>query len=435
MLNAAGLEAARKFTVALDRTQNYTPERMQAYQRSLLGQLLRHARAEVPFYETRLDPLFGSDDEIRWDAWTDIPTVTREDAQNAGEAMFARKLPDNVGVVESGQTSGSTGRPLKFRTNSLMRLVGNALGERIFNWHEVDRTQTAAFIVENSDEHPVPEGSTGTNWNLAHPEAMGLNLTMGATIAQQADWLSRKRPSVLFTYPSNAAAILSYFLEDNSPVPFKTVICHGEVLTKEVRHFFTENEITIIDRFGASELGPISAECPQGNGTHHQFSEAVLVECLSNESNKQIQSGNGRLIVTPFYNYAMPLIRYENYDHITLTKEACKCGRTLPTIESIQGRSRNLFKFPGGKLRWPNLHFAEFVKLLPAKQVQLIQRTMHEIDILYVHDGSPRQPNEDEIRDYICKKFDEKIETQLIEKTEIPKLPSGKFEDCISMVE
>ncbi|MEP0519973.1 MAG: hypothetical protein ABJO09_01375 [Hyphomicrobiales bacterium] len=434
MLNAAGLEAARKFAAALERTQNYSPERMQAYQRNLLEPLLRHARAEVPFYEKRLDPLFGPDDEIRWEAWAEIPTVTREDAQIAGEDMFARKLPDNVGVVESGQTSGSTGRPLKFRTNSLMRLVGTALGERIFSWHGVDRTQTAAFIVDNSDEHPFPEGSTGTNWNLAHPEAMGLNLTMGATIAEQVDWLSRKKPSVLFTYPSNASAVLTYFLEDNSQAPFETVICHGEVLTKEVRQFFSDNGIKIIDRFGASELGPISAECPQCNGPHHQFSEAVLVECLSNESNKQIRTGNGRLIVTPFYNYAMPLIRYENYDHITITEDACSCGRTLPIVESIQGRSRNLFKFPDGKLRWPNLHFTEFVKLLPAKQVQLVQRTMHEIDILYVHDGSSRQPNEDEIRDYICKKFDERIETQLIEKIEISKLPSGKFEDCISLV-
>ncbi len=66
-MDQATLELMRKMAKALDRTQYYTADRMQAYQRKLLEPLLRHARQEVPFYATRLAPLFGQDDTIEID--------------------------------------------------------------------------------------------------------------------------------------------------------------------------------------------------------------------------------------------------------------------------------------------------------------------------------------------------------------------------------
>lgn len=436
MLNTAGLKAARKFADALQRTQFYSAERIQTYQRNLLDPLLRHARAQVPFYERRLAALFGSDDEIRWDAWQDIPTVSRKDAQEAGEDMFALNLPERFGVVENGQTSGSTGRPLKFRTNSLMRLMMTAIGERIFEWHNVNRNQTAAFIVDHKDKHPLPDGTKGKFWNMTNLDTTGYNLSLGYTVSEQADWLIRVGADILFTYPSNAKGILAHFHANAEHPPYRVIVCHGESLTPEVQEFLNDNgNIQTIDRFGASEVGPLSAMCPVDNSIHHQFSEICLLENLSYESDEVISSGDGRMVVTPFYNYAMPLIRYETYDFIETSSDQCSCGRTLPGIKQIHGRRRNLFKFANGALRWPNVLFSEYAHLLPAQQVQFVQTTRSMIEIHYVHDGSGQQPDPVKLRDYLTGKFNEAIEITLVEKTDIPKLPSGKFEDCISLVE
>ena len=63
-------------------SQYWPPEQMLAYQRSQLAQLLRHAKATVPFYKTRLDPVFKKNGEIDWDRWHEIPIVTRADLRD-----------------------------------------------------------------------------------------------------------------------------------------------------------------------------------------------------------------------------------------------------------------------------------------------------------------------------------------------------------------
>ena len=104
---SASLEAARKFVTVLEKTQYYPPDRMQTYQRRLLQPLLHHARREVSFYATRLDPLFAPDGSIRWDAWADIPTFTRADAQQADDALFAKSYPEQMGNEVSHHRHGS----------------------------------------------------------------------------------------------------------------------------------------------------------------------------------------------------------------------------------------------------------------------------------------------------------------------------------------
>jgi phenylacetate-CoA ligase len=47
-------------------SQFWSPAQMLEFQRSQLAQLLRHAKATVPFYKTRLDPLFEKNDEINF---------------------------------------------------------------------------------------------------------------------------------------------------------------------------------------------------------------------------------------------------------------------------------------------------------------------------------------------------------------------------------
>ncbi len=81
-------------------SQYWPPAIMLEYQRSQLAQLLRHARANVPFYKTRLDPVFKSNGEIDWDRWHEIPIVTRADLRDRRDEMLAASLPPGHGPVK-----------------------------------------------------------------------------------------------------------------------------------------------------------------------------------------------------------------------------------------------------------------------------------------------------------------------------------------------
>lgn len=100
-------------------SQYWPPEQMLAYQRSQLAQLLRHAKATVPFYKTRLDAVFERNGEIDWDRWHEIPIVTRADLRDRREEMLATALPPGHGPTKTFHSSGSSGVPVSVEVTQL----------------------------------------------------------------------------------------------------------------------------------------------------------------------------------------------------------------------------------------------------------------------------------------------------------------------------
>ena len=56
-----------------------------------------HARENVPFYKTRLDPLFKKNGEIDWNRWHEIPIVSRADLRDRRNELLATELPPGHG--------------------------------------------------------------------------------------------------------------------------------------------------------------------------------------------------------------------------------------------------------------------------------------------------------------------------------------------------
>lgn len=434
-MDQATLELTRKMAKALNRTQYYPADRMQAYQRKLLEPLLRHARQEVPFYATRLDPLFGQDDTIRWDAWTDIPTFTRAEAQQAGEALFAKSVPAMIGGHTEKQTSGSTGTPLRFRVSDMSGWMSTAAAQRIFEWHEIDMSRTMAFIVDSQGRFPYPDGSRGNFWNVTKPQAVGINLSLTETISNQLKWLNSSKPDFLITYPSIAVALCELAAREGIPAPFHTFLAQGEVFTEQSKAYLeNEHDIKTIDRYGASEIGAIAAQCPTGN-CHHQFCEASLMEVLDLKGNRPLEEGRGRMVLTPFYNYAMPLIRYENQDQIEITRSPCPCGRTLPSITRILGRERHVFTYIDGSQSWPFMLKHEYAPFLPSRQLQGVQKTTTDIELRFVRDANNNTPIDHAgLETFLQKRLHPSINLEIVEVDSIPRAASGKFEEWISLI-
>jgi len=420
---------------ALNRTQYYSPDRMRTYQRKLLEPLLRHARQEVPFYATRLDLLFADDGSIRWDAWEDIPTFTRSDAQGAGDQLFAKSVPDIMGHHAEHQTSGSTGTPLKFRVSTTASLMSMAAAQRILDWHEVDVSGKMASIVDTQQRFPYPTGGHGKQWNVANPKAPVCQLSLTASIAEQLEWLQANEPDILITYPSIAVAICKLAEQEGTPVPFHTFIGQGEVFNEEAKSYLSDvHGVKIVDRYGASELGAIAAQCPDENRYHH-FCEASLMEVLDFDGSFPLKEGRGRLVITPFYNYAMPLIRYENQDQLEITQTPCPCGRTLPSIERILGRERHVFTYIDGSRSWPFMLRHEHAPFLPSRQMQVIQKTTTEIEIRFVRDSSNDTPiNSEGLQAFLRERLHPSIQIEIVEAVEIPRAASGKFEEWMSLI-
>jgi len=58
-------------------------------------------------------------------------------------------------------------------------------------------------------------------------------------------------------------------------------------------------------------------------------------------------------VVTGLLNKMMPLVRYELGDLVVPSDRKCPCGRSLPMLESLEGRWRDRYLLPGGGTRTP----------------------------------------------------------------------------------
>jgi phenylacetate-CoA ligase len=97
-----------------------------------------------------------------------------------------------------------------------------------------------------------------------------------------------------------------------------------------------------------AEIAAAASECTAG--TLHLWPEVGWVEVF--ESAQPIDSGAPRdLVCTGLLNTDMPLIRYRVGDSgvLPVVHEACSCGRTLPTLASIEGRADDLLYTSDGR--------------------------------------------------------------------------------------
>jgi phenylacetate-coenzyme A ligase PaaK-like adenylate-forming protein len=55
-----------------------------------------------------------------------------------------------------------------------------------------------------------------------------------------------------------------------------------------------------------------------------------------------------KIYLTNLFNTAMPLIRYEITDEVTVLAEPCPCGSAFARVADIQGRLDDIFRYAGG---------------------------------------------------------------------------------------
>ncbi|MFX0199558.1 MAG: hypothetical protein ACFFCW_25840, partial [Candidatus Hodarchaeota archaeon] len=161
---------------------------------------------------------------------------------------------------------------------------------------------------------------------------------------------------------------------DNERLRFPTL--QGVILCAETVDNDSQSYIERIfntpsyNTYGSREVGLIAMECSHKNGLH-EVSENNYVEFepikLSGHNNVC------KLIVTNLNNYAMPFIRYEIGDiGIPSPIEACGCGRGLPLIANIIGRTTEIFVFHDGT-RIAGEMFIHLMKDFPVKEYQFVQ--------------------------------------------------------------
>jgi phenylacetate-CoA ligase len=422
-----------KFRDVLAHTERLAPEKLRAYQDNLLVPLVQHARSNVPFYQDRLAPLFRGDG-VDLGRWNEVPIFTRAQAQRNTKALTAAALPPHAGPVETGETSGSTGRPLRYARNELATIATLGVTDRAFRWWELDGAKTMATIVARDRKMArPPEGTTETGWRVG---SSGLHhmLDMSADADTRIAWLRARQPHYLTAYSFALLEVARSAQERGVHFCFDRVISTGSAISDEIRDLCQDVlGRRPIDHYGASEIGLIACECPWC-GRYHVNAETTLVEILDAEGKPCPPGETGRIVLTAFYNYAMPFIRYEIGDLAIAGPKRVKCPIKLPAVTRIMGRYRNTFTLRDGRVIFPHVPSTRFREFISFEQIQIVQTDYDELEVRYVPLDAARKPDAAGLEACLRDGIDASFKVRAVAVNEIPRSASGKFEDYLSLV-
>jgi phenylacetate-CoA ligase len=426
-------EMVRHFGATLRATERLGQEEMRAYQAPLLDRLVRHAADTVPFYRERLAPLFVAG-KVDLSRWSEIPLLGRAEAVAAGDDLKSRDVPPELGSSSTGYSSGSTGIPFEHLRDRLARVASQANTERSFRWWRVDTSRPLAAITHGAHAG-APEGRTLTGWSSRHPDAPNYMLSVKTGVGEQLDWLLRRRPTYLVTYPSNLRELAAQAQRQGAVLRLDTVMSIGAMVDAPLRELCRAVfGARILDTYGAEEAGHIAAACPDCGG-YHVSAESVLVEVLDKDGNAAAPGETGDVVVTPLYGYAMPLIRYRIGDLAVAGVVDAGCDRRLPVLARILGRYRNVFRFADGSSSWPMIPLDRLKAVLPVRQYQCVQISPAAVEFRYVRDpGGP--PLDLVALTGLARTFlHADLAVTAVEVDAIARSRTGKYEDYVSLVE
>lgn len=425
----------------LEQTQWLDEGSLQSAQFLQLGQLMPFAWKAVPYYQETwsaagLTPQTPLENLA---AWGKVPILTREALQKSGDSICARFLPNGHGPGKVSRSSGSTGRPVTVRRNNIDAFFWHVLTLREHLWHQryVDGRLAIIRKFDNPALAAPPAGKDIPSWGAPISQAFNTGpaalLDLGATpIHTQAEWLLEKNPDYLLTYPTNAAALARHFIDNRLRLPkLKEVRTLSETLSTETRELCQKAwGVSVKDMYSAQEVGYIALQCPEQDHYHIQ-SESLLVEILDDQGEPCQAGETGRVIVTSLHSYATPLIRYEVGDYAKVGP-ACSCGRGLPVLTHIMGRSRNMLVFPNGNRIWPVVRPSQYMEVAPLSQMQMIQHEPDRIEVRMVVHRPPTSVEERALAEAIHASLTYPFQLEFVYMDTLPRTPGGKFEEFIS---
>ncbi len=326
------LEVLKHF-LNLRKEQRLDRDGMEELQERRLGEMLA-AASDTDFYGSSVQGL--SPEEFLADP-TALRMTMKEDVRDAGRFIRHGVRRESLGMME---TSGSTGNSAQFyfdrdalnQRAALLALLQMEFGRSPFDLYAE---------ISYSTPKPFPLS------------ALGIFRKVHISVFQEESktfaMLKRLRPDIIGWYPSVLGIMARLNGLEDRPLRLKSAYSGGEPLTGEGRRLIEDSfSCAVFEQYAATEFGCIAWECPEEHRLHVN-SNTCLVEIVDDKG-KPSRSGN--IIITGLINKAMPLLRYSIGDMGTWGKE-CSCGRATPVLDSVSGRSDDLFILPSGKMRSP----------------------------------------------------------------------------------
>jgi phenylacetate-coenzyme A ligase PaaK-like adenylate-forming protein len=369
---------------ALEKSQWLPPEELQRRQWESARRLIEYAARECPFYRDRLrDAGAASGAALFQERWNRIPILTKQDIRENTDSLLSRALRRED--LLQAKTGGSTGTALRVYFDRRCQEFRNAAALRSDGWAGWRPGMRRISVWGNP---PVARTFKERIRNALHDRMEFLD-TMEINETSLRRFLDSARNPAPFSIQGHAHSIyiVARWLEEHGETDLrpKAIIATSMMLLRPERQTMERVfACPVTDRYGCEEVGLIGCECEQHHGMHLNV-DHLLVECLRDDGTPAPAGEEGRLVLTDLVNRGMPLIRYRVEDLGSLSARACPCGRGLPLLERVTGRTADfLVRSDGSLVAGVSLVERTLTALPGIEQMQIVQEAIDTFELRLV---------------------------------------------------
>lgn len=408
------------------KTQWLSREELFQIQWIKIKNLVNHAYNNVPYYHNLFDKMRLKPFDIRTiEDFRKIPILTKDIIRR----NYNNILANNKFIFQprKKKTGGSTGNTLRFYIDRKSHSALWAFMYRSWNIGSWNPGEKIIFLGGGS-----LYSSTNEFRKMIYRKLNNWLFLSAFDSNEQNMWkwikkIKKFRAKYMYAYASSAY-LFANFLENNGirDISFKSVFTTAEVLYPKFRQVIEKVfSCEVFDTYGGVDGAGYAFECKEHNGLHIVVENSYLE--ILNESNNIVKDGEeGEVVSTDLYNYAMPFIRYRVGDIATFTSNSCMCGRGLPLLRNIKGRSCDFIISKNGTKVHGEYFSHLFEEVAWISQFYVVQNSKEEILIYLKIDNNYSEREFKKLRRIMKNKFAD-MEIKIILTEKIPMMPSGKF--------
>ncbi len=418
---------------ALEESQWWSGKALEALRLARLQALLLHAKRHVPYYRAMYDRMqFDPRDVADLSDLRGLPLLTKAEVRASTSALKS----DRAVGLSRFNTGGSSGEPLVFFIGKERISHDVAAKWRATRWWGVDIGDPEIVVWGSPIELGAQDRARLLRDRIMRTELLPAFEMSEAKLNDFIVRIRRRRPAMLFGYPSSLSLIARHAQKHGIAVDdlgIKVAFVTSERLYDDQRE--TIGRIFgcgVANGYGGRDSGFVAHECPAGG--MHITAEDIVVEIVDPKGNVLPAGTAGEIVTTHLATRDFPFVRYRTGDVGVLDDKACACGRGLPLLREIEGRTTDFVVAADGTIMHGLAVVYPIRDLSGIEAFKVIQETLTRVRVQVVRNSDFGEDVEWSIISGLKARLGGAVEVIVEHVAEIPRDRSGKFRYVQSQV-
>ena len=415
----------------MEEVQWWSADHIAALQLQRLRELLQDVAINVPYYRdlfAQLDFDVASVQSIA--DLQRLPFLTKTDIRANTDQLRHMQAKG----LTRFNTGGSSGEPLIFFIGNKRVSHDVAAKWRATRWWGVDIGDPEIVVWGSPIELGKQDRLKHWRDKMLRTQLLPAFEMSESKLDQFIATIRSVKPRMLFGYPSALTHIAVHAQKRGvtmTDLGIKVAFVTSERLYDEQRSTISQVfDCKVANGYGGRDAGFIAHECPAGN--MHLTADDIVVEIVNDAGQVQPPGVAGEIVVTHLSTSDFPFIRYRTGDIGVLGATPCGCGRGLPLLQDIQGRSTDFVVAADGTV----MHGLSLIYILRdlvgVQSFKVVQETRALTRVLLVVDYSFAPDAVTHIISGFKQRLGSEVSVVVDLVDNIPAEKSGKFRYIIS---